>query len=488
MGQMTREQYLRSDIRVFFMIEIIMIYMLVFSIMELGGGVVAEGSIYAQIIITGVLMFLSIIGFVLFRGKRLCGIIMAGAASLNFLIMMCLDTEPTTYVLAFPIMVASIMYMKKRFAMVGSIIILIANVIWSVRGVTIGVNVNLLRWLCSVLICVGVYVVMSLFEKINTERIANVQAVADAQRKTADNMNHTADEIGVNFGKANEMLALLKKSIDANRVAMNRIVDSTESTSQAIQEQANMCVAIQGHSEKAEQETSKVTDLAQAAQENVEAGVELMANLKEQASSVEAASKETVEATTRLANRVYDVQNIIVDIMSISSQTNLLALNASIEAARAGEAGRGFAVVAEEIRQLSVQTNEATGKITNIIEELISDTKRATETLETSSQSILQQTEMIDITKQKFEMIDAKVADLTESIQSMKLTITDIVTATGVILENVSQLYDASLEVEDCSVEGTKTAADAVGQMAECEEMLENIDALALELKGLAAE
>ena len=52
-----------------------------------------------------------------------------------------------------------------------------------------------------------------------------------------------------------------------------------------------------------------------------------------------------------------------------------MQLNASIEAARAGEAGRGFAVVAEEIRQLSEQTQEASNHITNIINELIQDTK-----------------------------------------------------------------------------------------------------------------
>lgn len=50
-------------------------------------------------------------------------------------------------------------------------------------------------------------------------------------------------------------------------------------------------------------------------------------------------------------------------IASIARKTNLLALNAAIEAARAGESGRGFAVVAQEVKALSIVTQDVTRRV-----------------------------------------------------------------------------------------------------------------------------
>jgi len=80
-------------------------------------------------------------------------------------------------------------------------------------------------------------------------------------------------------------------------------------------------------------------------------------------------------------------------------------------------------VVADEIRQLSEQTKDATGRITNIIKELIDDARSASDSLENSVESINRQTGMIDVTKEKFEEIDREVGGLTDSIRNMEMTI-----------------------------------------------------------------
>ena len=58
-----------------------------------------------------------------------------------------------------------------------------------------------------------------------------------------------------------------------------------------------------------------------------------------------------------------EIGEIVTTIAAIAHQTNLLALNATIEAERAGERGKGFAVVAREVKDLALQTRQATQSI-----------------------------------------------------------------------------------------------------------------------------
>ncbi|MCX4342419.1 MAG: methyl-accepting chemotaxis protein [Kineothrix sp.] len=248
-----------------------------------------------------------------------------------------------------------------------------------------------------------------------------------------------------------------------------------------------MCNTIQESSDLAGKESTRVGEISRAASQNVEEGTRLVRELKGQAEGVESASKETVEATARLTARVDEVKSIVGDILNISSQTNLLALNASIEAARAGDAGKGFAVVADEIRQLSEQTKDATGRITHIIKDLIEDARSASDSLENSVESINRQTEMIEVAKKKFEEIDGEVGGLTDSIHNMEMTIGEILQATGIIAERITNLSASSEEVAAYSEAGVKTASEAARQMEECGKVLDNIRALSQELKSYAA-
>lgn len=106
-------------------------------------------------------------------------------------------------------------------------------------------------------------------------------------------------------------------------------------------------------------------------------------------------------------------------IEKITQQTNLLALNASIEAARAGEAGKGFAVVAEEIGKLAEQSSSFTQQINNVIKELAQKIEFTVNTIDEVNKTIINQTEIVGETKDKFDGIADALGQMKSVIETL---------------------------------------------------------------------
>ena len=486
---MTAAQYKRANTTILPILVIIMGYVC----LAMFGQITAygfQGKYLAQIIVSAITIIVVIVSYVINREKKIGSIVMLLAASLAYMVIVLCSDNIECYAYGFPILFSTMALLHVKYVIAGDIIIITTNVIkLALRygGSETSVQSALfVAVFASILTCYAATVILKLLIRNNEENIATIKEAAKRQEENHKKTISVAEEVAKHFTEAMEMLDRLDQSVDTSNFAMSNIVESTESTAEAIQEQATMCAEIQRHTDVAESETRNMIEASRRTDENVEEGSSMVQELKEQAHNVETASNVTVEVIESLTQKVTEVQSFVGTILSISSQTNLLALNASIEAARAGEAGRGFAVVAEEIRQLSEQTKDASNNITSIIEELNGDTKRANESIQNSVASVDKQNELIEETREKFQKINEGVAELTRNIDNTEGVIKEILHSTGVISENITQLSATSEEVAASSTEGMKTSENTVEDMKACRAILEKIYVLAQKLQETA--
>lgn len=424
------------------------------------------------------------------RDTYACGIGMLACATIAYVVTVLANKNVEAITYAYPILFCSMVYLRVRVVMFGNAVIVLTSILK--LALCYGSADPDKQQALFITVFVTALVAYASLRAVNmlirnhAENTETITAGAQKQAESNKTMGVVASSIAKHFSEAMGMLDNLENSVETSNFSMKNIADSTESTAEAIQAQANMCTEIQQHTDAAESETRNMIDASRRTEQNVEEGAAIVRELKQQAHNVEEASDVTVQAINSLTGKVAEVQNFVGTILSISSQTNLLALNASIEAARAGEAGRGFAVVAEEIRQLSEQTKDASNNITNIIAELNSDTKQANESLHNSVESVEKQNELIEETREKFARIDEGVEELTHNIGATEKVIKNILQSTGVISENITQLSATSEEVAASSTEGMKTSETTVSAMKQCRKILESIYAMAQDLQSSA--
>ncbi len=92
-------------------------------------------------------------------------------------------------------------------------------------------------------------------------------------------------------------------------------------------------------------------------------GLSVVSDSVSQFHSVRDQVQTIVEAVDKLNAQLTQIDSIIISVSNVAKQSQLLAVNASIEAAKAGEAGLRFAVVAREIKNLAVQSKNATDTV-----------------------------------------------------------------------------------------------------------------------------
>ena len=423
--------------------------------------------------------------------KYLGGVIMMLGATFAYIGATWNLRNVTIYAIALPMIIGSMIYLKKRLTLIGCGFTIVGTFVMIGRqvyqGIAVGTDVVTGAFV-SIFACTTAVSVIHVLDKFNTENMNTIEEAAKQSEETAGQVILVANNIVDHFKDSKDALKSLEESIKLNQDVMGDIASSTETTAEAIQQQAVMCNDINENTDAAKVQMSEMLAKSSETLSKVSDGMNIIENLGKQAVIVKEASTETVNNTQLLSKRVEDLKEIVYVITGISSQTNLLALNASIEAARAGEAGKGFAVVADEIRGLSEQTQAATNKIIDIISELNEVANSTNKSVEDTITSVDVQNELITNSRETFAEIDNGVKELATEINQTEEKVADIINSTNIISDNIAHLSATSEEVAAGANNGLETAEDATKSMIGLAKIMDSIHALTEDLTNTIRE
>lgn len=230
----------------------------------------------------------------------------------------------------------------------------------------------------------------------STNRLLDASnALEQTSHQTFSNMDHVMQSVDTITSGAVSQAEDTKNASD-NITYMGNLIIETGSEAAALNQSAdNMLVS----SDKTSITIAELKNIS----EEVASAVDMIAQLTEQ--------------TNESAKTIREAAGFISE---IAGQTNLLSLNASIEAARAGDAGRGFAVVADEIQKLAEQSNEASGRIDQIVNTLIADAGHVVDAMQQMQTVIGKQNRYIVSTEESVSEVMEEIRTSIENIRSIE--------------------------------------------------------------------
>lgn len=199
-----------------------------------------------------------------------------------------------------------------------------------------------------------------------------------------------------------------------------------------------------------------------------ESGLKALASVVEDSQNNKDNSHKVYEVICETSEQTKNIQAASAQIQGIADETNMLALNASIEAARAGEAGKGFAVVASEIGNLASATNELTGKIETIIQELVSKMDMTVTMIENMENSIEEEARSVEETEDQFE----KIAQHLQKLQEICTTLEE---SAGEMEGSRSSIVSMIENLSSISQENAASMEEAAAAVEEQTKSIENV-------------
>jgi methyl-accepting chemotaxis protein len=256
----------------------------------------------------------------------------------------------------------------------------------------------------------------------NTELGAMVKSLHNMRDVFTDIVVSVRDEIQkltsssgnldrLSLGAADDVKNSKSAATNVDQLA-GEVLHSVEATTISVQEVTNAANTTAASATEGAESSGATSRLSAEVSEMVN---EFVRELK----GVGDASLENSRGMSDVGSSVTAIGGFATSIRNIATQTNLLALNAAIEAARAGDAGRGFAVVADEVRKLAEESNVASRRVGEMIEQLESGTKNAIASTQESADVISRIIEKANETQQSLKTANSEIDKVNGAVQAI---------------------------------------------------------------------